>query len=54
MLIAVAIVFFLLILAAVGAFGYYFYVKPSRMLDQLENAKQSYSHSRADVGERSA
>jgi tight adherence protein C len=47
MLIAVAIVLFLLILGAVGAFGYYFYAKPSRMLDQLENAKESYSQSRA-------
>jgi tight adherence protein C len=54
MLIAIAIVFFLLILAAIGAFGYYFYAKPSRMLDQLENAKQSYPQSRAAAGERSA
>jgi tight adherence protein C len=55
MLIAIAIVLFLLILAAVGAFGYYFYVKPSRMLDQLENAKENYSQtSQRTPRERSA
>jgi tight adherence protein C len=45
MLIALAIVLFLLILVAIGSFGYHFYVKPSRMLDQLENASESYSRS---------
>jgi tight adherence protein C len=44
MLIAFAIVLFVLILATVGLFGYHFYVKPSRMLDQLANAKENYSH----------
>jgi tight adherence protein C len=43
MLIAVAFILFLLILAAVGAFGYHVYVKPSRMLDQLSNSNESYS-----------
>ena len=45
MLIAIAIVLFLLILAAVGVFGYYFYAKPSRMLDQLTNSPDRYSAS---------
>jgi len=54
MLIAIAIILFLLILAAVGAFGYYFYAKPSRMLDQLENAQEIYSHSQPAQRERSA
>jgi len=52
--IAIAIVLFLLILGAVGAFGYYFYAKPSRMLDQLENANERYSHSHAAPRARSA
>jgi len=43
MLIAIAIVLFLLILATVGVFGYYFYAKPSRMLDQLTNSNERYS-----------
>jgi hypothetical protein len=54
MLRAIAIILFLLILGAVGAFGYYFYAKPSRMLDQLENAKENYSHSQPAPRERSA
>ena len=54
MLIAIAITLFLLILATVGAFGYYFYVKPSRMLDQLENAKENFSRSQPTTRERSA
>lgn len=45
MLIAIAIVLFLLILAAVGVFGYYFYAKPSRMLDQLTDSPDRYSAS---------
>ena len=43
MIIAIAVVLFLLILSAVGAFGYHYYVKPSRMLDQLTFASDSYS-----------
>jgi tight adherence protein C len=55
MLIAFAIVLFLLILAAVGAFGYHFYVKPSRMLDQLTNSNESYANpSRESKADRPA
>jgi len=43
MLIAIAIVLFLLILAAVGTFGYLYYVKPSRMLDQLTHPHENSS-----------
>ena len=43
MIIAIAIVLFLLILSAVGAFGYHYYVKPSRMIDQLAFSKDAYS-----------
>jgi tight adherence protein C len=43
MLILLAIVPFVLILAVIGAFGYHFYVKPSRMLDQLTFSDQNYS-----------
>ena len=48
MIIAIAIVLFLLILAAVGAFGYHFYVKPSRMLDQLTYSNDRYPEAAAD------
>jgi tight adherence protein C len=43
MLIALAIVLFLLILAAVSGFGYQYYVKPSRMLDQLTHSNDTGS-----------
>ncbi len=42
MIIAIALVLFLLILCAVAAFGYHYYVKPSRMLDQLSFSNDSY------------
>lgn len=45
MLIVIAVVVFLLILSAIGAFGYHVYVKPSRMLDQLTFSKDNYSSS---------
>ena len=48
MSIVIAIVLFVLILCAVGAFGYHYYVKPSRMLDQLTSSNDSYS----PVGEK--
>jgi tight adherence protein C len=44
MIIAIAVVLFLLILGAVSAFGYYYYVKPSRMLDQLAFSKDGFSN----------
>jgi tight adherence protein C len=43
MLLLLAIVLFVLILGVIGAFGYHFYVKPSRMLDQLAFSDQNYS-----------
>lgn len=43
MIIAIAFVLFLLILCAVAAFGYHYYVKPSRMLDQLSFSNDAYS-----------
>src|ERR1700733_6323321 len=43
MIIAIAVVLFLLILSAVVAFGYHYYVKPSRMLDQLTYSNDAYS-----------
>jgi tight adherence protein C len=43
MIIAFAVLLFLLILSAIGAFGYHFYVKPSRMLDQLTFSSDRYS-----------
>ncbi len=43
MSIAIAVVLFLLILCAVAAFGYHYYVKPSRMLDQLTFSNDIYS-----------
>ena len=35
MLIVLPIVLFLLITAVIGAFGFHYYVKPARLLDQL-------------------
>jgi tight adherence protein C len=41
--IIIAAVIFLLILAVIGAFGYYYYVKPSRLLDQLTSSSNTQS-----------
>ncbi len=43
MIIVIAVVLFVLILSAVAAFGYHFYVKPSRMIDQLTSSNDTYS-----------
>ena len=43
MIIAISIVLFLLILSAVGAFGYHYYVKPSRMIDQLTFSNDAFA-----------
>jgi tight adherence protein C len=48
MIIAITAVLFLLILVAVGAFGFHFYVKPSRMIDQLTFSNDIYSASAPD------
>ncbi len=48
MSIVIAVLLFLLILCAVGAFGYHYYVKPSRMLDQLTFSNDSYSTVRGE------
>jgi tight adherence protein C len=49
MIIAITAILFLLILSAVGAFGYHYYVKPSRMLDQLTFSNEVYS---SNIGEK--
>jgi tight adherence protein C len=46
MIIAIAIILFFLILSAIGAFGYHYYVKPSRMIDQLTHSNDAFSPAR--------
>ncbi len=36
-----AVIMFALLLAATGGFGYYYYVRPSRLLDQLTNTHEA-------------
>jgi tight adherence protein C len=48
MIIALAVVLFLLISAAIGAFGYQYYVKPSRMIDQLTFSNDGFSPAATD------
>jgi tight adherence protein C len=38
--ILLAVILFATLLLATGGFGYYYYVRPSRLLDQLSNAEQ--------------
>ncbi len=45
MIIAIAVVVFLLILIAVGAFGFHYYVKPARMIDRLTFSNDNYGSS---------
>ena len=45
MVIEIALFVFLVILCAVGAFGYHYYVKPSRMIDQLTFTNDIYAAS---------
>lgn len=45
MIIEIPIIVFLVILFAVGAFGYHYYVKPSRMIDQLTFSNEIYAAS---------
>lgn len=42
-MILIAVILFVLILLAVGGFGYYFYVKPSRMIDQLSYSNDAFA-----------
>jgi len=43
MFIVLGVLVFLLILSAIAAFGYHYYVKPSRMIDQLTFSNDTFS-----------